>query len=71
MLEDRLKLRLPMLGGLFARAALARFMRTLATLLDAGLPAIEALDGAAGAAGAGSTNRPFGRPGTTWRRARA
>ena len=51
LLEDRLKLRLPMLGGLFARAALARFMRTLATLLEAGLPAIEALDGAAGACG--------------------
>ncbi len=50
-LEDRLKLRLPMLGSLFARAALARFMRTLATLLEAGLPAIEALDGAAGACG--------------------
>ena len=51
MLEDRLKLRLPVLGGLFARAALARFMRTLATLLEAGLPAVEALDGAAGASG--------------------
>lgn len=51
MLQDRLKLRLPMLGGLFARAALARFMRTLATLLEAGLPAIEALDGASGACG--------------------
>ena len=50
-LEDRVKLRLPMLGSLFARAALARFMRTLATLLEAGLPAIEALDGAAGACG--------------------
>lgn len=48
-LEDRVKLSLPMLGSLFARAALARFMRTLATLLEAGLPAIEALDGAAGA----------------------
>ena len=51
MHEDQLKLRLPILGGLFARAALARFIRTLATLLDAGLPAIEALDGAAGACG--------------------
>ena len=50
-LEDRLKLRLPFLGTLFARAALARFMRTLATLLDAGLPAVEALDAAAGACG--------------------
>ena len=50
-LEDRLKLRLPFLGALFARAALARFMRTLATLLDAGLPAVEALDAAAGACG--------------------
>lgn len=50
-LEDRLKLRLPLLGSLFARAALARFMRTLATLLEAGLPAIEALDAAGGACG--------------------
>ncbi len=50
-LEDRLKLRLPLLGSLIARAALARFMRTLATMLDAGLPIIEALDAAAGACG--------------------
>jgi len=50
-LEDRLKLRLPLIGALFARAALARFMRTLATLLEAGLPAVEALDAAAGACG--------------------
>jgi len=50
-LEDRLKLRLPFIGGLFARAAIARFMRTLATLLEAGLPAVEALDAAAGACG--------------------
>ncbi len=50
-LEDRLKLRLPLIGGLFARAAMARFMRTLATLLEAGLPAVEALDAAAGACG--------------------
>lgn len=49
--EDRLKLALPLLGSLFARAALARFMRTLATLLAAGLPAIEALDAAAGSCG--------------------
>ena len=50
-LEDRLKLRLPLMGGLLARAALARFMRTLATLLAAGLPATDALDAAAGATG--------------------
>lgn len=50
-LEDNLKLRLPFIGALFARAALARFMRTLATLLEAGLPAVEALDAAAGACG--------------------
>ena len=49
--EDRLKLRLPLAGVLFARAALARFMRTLAILLKAGLPAVEALDAAAGACG--------------------
>lgn len=48
-LEDRFRLRLPLLGGLLARAALARFMRTLATLLAAGLPATDALDAAAGA----------------------
>ena len=50
-LEERVKLRLPLLGGLLARAALARFMRTLATLLAAGLPAIDALDAAGGACG--------------------
>ncbi len=50
-LEDRLKLRLPLLGSLLEKAALARFMRTLATLLDAGLPAVEALGAAAGACG--------------------
>ncbi len=50
-LEDHLKLRLPFIGALFARAAMARFTRTLATLLKAGLPAVEALDAAAGACG--------------------
>ena len=50
-LEDRLKLRLPFIRGIVARAALARFMRTLATLLQAGLPAVEALNAAAGACG--------------------
>ena len=50
-LEERVKLRLPLLGGLLAQAALARFMRTLATLIAAGLPAIDALEAAAGACG--------------------
>jgi len=41
---DRLVLRVPLFGKLVFRAALARFCRTLATLVGAGLPVLEGMD---------------------------
>jgi len=40
---DRLLLRLPLVGGLFSKLAVARFARTLATTVQAGVPLVEAL----------------------------
>ena len=41
---DPLKFRLPVFGPLFKKVALARFTRTLSTLLKAGVPVMTALD---------------------------
>jgi general secretion pathway protein F len=41
---DRVKLRLPLFGGIIVRGAVARFARTLATLLKGGLPILNSLD---------------------------
>jgi len=41
---DRFLLGVPVLGDLLRRAAVARFTRTLATLLQSGVPVIQALD---------------------------
>jgi general secretion pathway protein F len=41
---DALKLRLPVVGSLVRRMAVARFARTLATLLRGGVPILEALE---------------------------
>lgn len=41
---DTLKLRLPLWGGLVRKIAVARFARTLATLLRGGVPILEALE---------------------------
>ncbi len=43
-LVDRLVLKTPLFGKLAFRAALARFCRTLATLVSAGLPVLEGMD---------------------------
>jgi type IV pilus assembly protein PilC len=48
---DRAVLRIPVLGQILHKAAVARFARTLATTFAAGVPLVEALDSAAGAAG--------------------
>jgi type IV pilus assembly protein PilC len=42
-LMDALKLRIPGLGNLIQKAALARFARTFATLLDTGVPILQSL----------------------------
>jgi len=53
--SDRLLLRLPLIGGLLRKAAVARFARALATTVQAGVPLVDALQVIAGATG----NRVF------------
>jgi type IV pilus assembly protein PilC len=48
---DRLKLKIPIFGDLFQKVALSRFTRTLALLLRAGVPVLQALDIVADATG--------------------
>ena len=48
---DRLVLRLPIVGHILHKAALARFARTLATTFSAGIPLVEGLLSSAGASG--------------------
>lgn len=48
---DRFILRLPIVGSILHKAALARFARTLATTFSAGVPLIDGLASSAGASG--------------------
>lgn len=48
---DRLLLKLPIIGEILDKSAVARFGRTLATTFAAGVPLVDALDSVAGAAG--------------------
>ncbi|RPI53350.1 MAG: type II secretion system F family protein [Deltaproteobacteria bacterium] len=48
---DRLILKLPVFGPLLKKVAVAKLTRTLGTLLDSGVPILEALNVAAGTAG--------------------
>jgi type IV pilus assembly protein PilC len=48
---DRLKLKLPLLGDLIRKSAIARFSRTLATLVSSGVSILDALDITARASG--------------------
>jgi type IV pilus assembly protein PilC len=48
---DRLLLRIPIIGPIIKKAAIARFSRTLAITFAAGLPLVEALKSVAGATG--------------------
>jgi type IV pilus assembly protein PilC len=41
---DRIKLRLPVVGRIIRKAAIARFSRTLGTMLDNGVPVLQALN---------------------------
>ena len=50
-LLDRIVLRAPVIGPILAKAAIARFAGTLATLFSAGVPLVEALASVAGATG--------------------
>ncbi|RMH47526.1 MAG: type II secretion system F family protein [Gammaproteobacteria bacterium] len=48
---DKLLLKIPIIGEIIEKAAIARFARTLSTTFAAGVPLMEALDSAAGASG--------------------
>ncbi|MEW6444607.1 MAG: type II secretion system F family protein [Pseudomonadota bacterium] len=48
---DRLILRIPLIGPLTHKAAVARFSRTLSTMFAAGVPLVEAMGSVAGATG--------------------
>ena len=48
---DRMLLKMPIVGTIIKKAAVARYARTLATMFSAGVPLVEALDSVAGATG--------------------
>lgn len=48
---DIASLKLPVVGGILEKSAIARFARTLATMFTAGVPLVEAMDSVAGATG--------------------
>ncbi|UCG73104.1 MAG: type II secretion system F family protein [Chromatiales bacterium] len=50
-MQDRVVLKLPIIGNIMNKAAIARFARTLSTMFSAGVPLVEALDSVAGACG--------------------
>jgi len=50
-IQDRLVLKLPIIGDIMTKAAIARFARTLSTMFSAGVPLVEALESVAGACG--------------------
>lgn len=48
---DRLSLKIPIIGGILYKSAVARYARTLSTTFAAGVPLVEALDSVGGATG--------------------
>lgn len=48
---DRISLKIPIIGPILEKAALARYARTLSTMFAAGVPLVEALESVAGACG--------------------
>jgi type IV pilus assembly protein PilC len=48
---DRMSLKLPVIGPILYKGAIARFARTLSTMFAAGVPLVEALESVAGATG--------------------
>ena len=48
---DRMSLKMPVIGPILNKAAIARFARTLSTMFAAGVPLVEALESVAGATG--------------------
>ncbi len=48
---DRMMLKMPVIGPILNKAAIARFARTLSTMFAAGVPLVEAMESVAGATG--------------------
>jgi type IV pilus assembly protein PilC len=48
---DRVSLKVPVIGPILNKAAIARYARTLSTMFSAGVPLVEALESVAGATG--------------------
>jgi type IV pilus assembly protein PilC len=48
---DRMSLKIPIIGAILQKAAIARYARTLSTMFAAGVPLVEALESVAGATG--------------------
>ncbi len=48
---DRISLKLPVIGPILEKSAIARYARTLSTMFSAGVPLVEALESVAGACG--------------------
>ena len=48
---DRASLKMPIIGPILVKAAIARYARTLSTMFSAGVPLVEALESVAGATG--------------------
>ncbi len=48
---DRIMLKIPIIGPILKKAAIARYARTLSTMFSAGVPLVEALQSVAGATG--------------------
>jgi type IV pilus assembly protein PilC len=48
---DRIMLKVPIIGPILVKAAIARFARTLSTMFAAGVPLVEAMESVAGATG--------------------
>ena len=49
--QERLTLKMPVIGDIIDKSCVARFARTLSTTFAAGVPLVDALDSASGAAG--------------------
>ena len=50
-IQDRVILKIPVIGPIMVKAAIARFARTLSTMFSAGVPLVEALESVSGATG--------------------
>jgi type IV pilus assembly protein PilC len=50
-IEDKIFLKLPIVGSILEKSAIARYARTLSTMFSAGVPLVEALESVSGATG--------------------